>query len=49
MKRSAREKIMDVMHTLSVIRDDKAHSPRASAKACYEVLEEVLNMLPKED
>lgn len=47
MKRSAKEKIMDVMHTLSVIRDGKAHDAKVSAKACHEVLEEVLKELER--
>jgi hypothetical protein len=44
----ARTKIMDVMHTLSVIRDGKAVNARLSAAACYRVLNEALNLLEAE-
>lgn len=44
MSEEQKRKIEDVMHTLAVIRDGKAVNCRASAKACYEVLDEVLHM-----
>ena len=37
-------KILNVMHTLGIIRDGKAIDIRLSAKACWEVLDEVLKM-----
>lgn len=43
------QKIMDVMHTLSVIRDGKATNAQASAKACWEVLDEVLKLEAKSE
>jgi hypothetical protein len=39
-----KQKIRDVMHTLSFVRDGKALNPRASAKACHDVLQEVLDL-----
>lgn len=44
MKDEARIKVLDVMHTLSVIRDGKAVQPQISAGACWKVLEEVLRI-----
>ena len=38
-----REKILDVMHTLSCIRDGEAINVRLSAKACWDVLNTVLD------
>lgn len=39
-----RIKILNVMHTLGIIRDGKAIDAKLSAKACWEVLDEVLKM-----
>lgn len=38
-----KSKILDVMHTLSCIRDGRVHNAKASAKACWEVLADVLD------
>jgi hypothetical protein len=43
MTEQQRSKILDVMHTLSCIRDGKVLNPGASAAACWQVLNEVLN------
>lgn len=39
-----KSKILDVMHTLSCIRDGRATDPKKSAKACWEVLADVLDL-----
>lgn len=39
-----KQKIMDVMHTLSCVRDGRANNAKVSAKACHEVLQEVLEL-----
>ena len=44
-----KQKIMDVMHTLSCIRDGRADRPKVSAKACWEVLDEVLKLEAKSE
>ena len=42
MKDEQRSKIVDVMHTLSCIRDGKVIDAEKSADACWKVLDEVL-------
>lgn len=41
-----RGKILDVMHTLICIQDGRAVNAKVSAKACWQVLEEVERMIP---
>lgn len=43
MKQVDRLKVLDVMHTLSYIRDGKAHDPKKSATACWEVLNKIVD------
>ena len=42
MSDKQKNKIMDVMHTLSCIRDGKVNNAKVSARACWDVLQEVL-------
>lgn len=42
MKRTVKEKIVDVMHTLSCIRDGKVNDVKLSADACWRALDECL-------
>jgi hypothetical protein len=44
MSDKQKQKILDVMHTLSCIRDGRAHDAKSSAKACHNVLQEVLDI-----
>lgn len=44
MSDKQRQKILDVMHTLSVIANDRSVDPKKSARACWNVLEEVLKL-----
>lgn len=43
MSDKQKSKILDVMHTLSCIRDGRARDAKVSAKACWEVLADVLD------
>ena len=47
MSDTQRQKIEDVMHTLTIIADGKAYFVPAAAKACHEVLQEVLDLEAK--
>ena len=42
MSEEQKKKILDVMHTLSCIRDGKCSQRQGVSKACWEVLDEVL-------
>ena len=44
MSGAQKSKILDVMHTLICIRDGRVHDPKVSAKACWQVLADVLDM-----
>jgi hypothetical protein len=44
MSHKQKQKILDVMRTLITIRDGRAHNASVSAKACWEVLQEVLEL-----
>jgi len=44
LQKIQRERISDVMHTLSVIFTGQAHDPVISAKACWRVLDSVLEL-----
>lgn len=44
MSEAQKGKILDVMHTLSCIRDGNTFNPRVSADACWKVLQQVLDL-----
>jgi hypothetical protein len=44
MSNKQKRKILDVMHTLMVIHEGRAHNPESSAKACWDVLQDVLDL-----